>query len=737
MNFEQAQRSAEVLAEVLDSMAATVESDVGLPDEAAKLRRRATEVRDGMFKVVVVGEFKRGKSTLLNALLGAAVLPQKVAPCTAVVTVIQYADAPEVRIVFNDGAPEEVLDLDGFRKRYELQVDDAQGSRSEFDRFSRVDHAVIRYPVELCRKRVELVDSPGLGEHRTRTERTVSFLDRADAVVMVLDATQLLKLEETHFLEHVLLPRGLKNIFFVVNKWNLIEEAVLHPEELDQNYADLDNRLRSHLGPFCVIQGQDRSSERIFRVDARGALKARLKSPPLAAQLEASNVPAFEAALQRFLVDDRFAARTEVVLATMRATVSEIGRYLDTQLGLANKTLEELERERAQIQPKLDRLRGIRKHVEGYLDSQSSILQDRLVNSFIACLRRIEDDLPNVVQSFDLSGVTGGVMIWKVLQDQFSAEKKFAKTIERELLPQIQRHLEVELGKWHQSVAQNELRSVAVDVEKFLFEEAQEYHRVLREIDERLGVRDAGLDIEQLVRHWLSSDSQDGRPISDFKGLELGVMADFSFLVGTIAADLVIEVVAHVGVSWIPVVGLFITGTRLWMREMSIRAELEGKLVEGIRSKLGQLRDGRGLLIREDVRNKFRDLRERISGNMGEEISLIEASLKAVIDRRKRHEQLRDSDRKRLEDARDQVRSLFQQALHGVVAPPAETPSPAHPAGVSTTSPTAEPSTSAEPAAPPAIPEVKQKAESQTVAEGASASPGSDPDAPSSPAAKV
>ena len=330
MNFQQAEQTATVLADGLEKMARVVSDQLGLGEEAGKLKLRAEQIRADRFRVVVVGEFKRGKSTLLNALLGADVLPQKWSPCTAVVTAIRYGEQPTVEVLFADGSPPEILAPSEFRARYELQVDDAAAAQAEdFDRFSRVDHAVIRYPLELCRHRVELVDSPGLGEHQIRTQRTQGFLNRADAIVMVLAADHLVAQEEEHFLDNVLLPRGLKNIFFIVNKWNLIEQNSLYPEKLDEEYAGLNARIRLKLTPFCVIDGKDRSGECIFRVNALGALRARLRKPPSVAVLEESCVPAFETAPQRFLVEHRGKARTEVALAAMKAVTTEVNRFIN------------------------------------------------------------------------------------------------------------------------------------------------------------------------------------------------------------------------------------------------------------------------------------------------------------------------------------------------------------------------------------------------------------------------
>jgi hypothetical protein len=66
-----------------------------LATEASELRER---LREGRFFVACVGQFKRGKSTLLNALVGAEVLPIGVVPVTAIVTVLRYGDNARARV---------------------------------------------------------------------------------------------------------------------------------------------------------------------------------------------------------------------------------------------------------------------------------------------------------------------------------------------------------------------------------------------------------------------------------------------------------------------------------------------------------------------------------------------------------------------------------------------------------------------------------------------------------------
>ncbi len=60
------------------------------------------------FNLVILGEFKRGKSTLVNALLGANVLPTGVIPLTSITTVILYGENPQISVLFQDGRREEM-----------------------------------------------------------------------------------------------------------------------------------------------------------------------------------------------------------------------------------------------------------------------------------------------------------------------------------------------------------------------------------------------------------------------------------------------------------------------------------------------------------------------------------------------------------------------------------------------------------------------------------------------------
>jgi tRNA U34 5-carboxymethylaminomethyl modifying GTPase MnmE/TrmE len=658
VSLADADRNAVLVAEAIEEMASILSDPLGLPAQAHRLRNRADKVRTDRFKVLVVGEFKRGKSTLLNAMLGGDVMPRKAAECTAVVTTIQYHDQPHVKVIYADNPVPRDLSVDEFRQEFELKVDDAGGDRqAAADRFSHVVRAELYYPVELCRHRVELVDSPGIGAHRTRTERVTKFVHEADAVVFVLHAMQFLKDDEGQFLESVLLPLGLRNIFFVINWYNLMEEQL--PGDRERDEAELEAAIRLRLTPFCNVGGIDRTNERVFRVNALAALRARLGSADEAA-LERSRIPAFERSLERFLIEDRARARNDATLGLVRKTQDDVNTHVANQNALASKSIAEIEAKRVALQPKLDKLRGIKRHIEDFLDTKSSLLRDGLAISFQKHLERIDKGLEAAVEKFNLSDVLQFPIALRILMDWFNrGEDKFAARLEKALKPQVTRHLEREFAVWQSSVVSNELRAVTIDVEKHLQEEAAEYRRVITEIQDRLGAQGDALPIKECVDRWLSGGDISG----DSGGLQMphvtgGILGDLSLIIGSIVAEIMIHFLTNMMFAGIPFLGILIAGVRMGLQDKQIRRNINAEISKGIRQSLRDLESSRTALIRQEIRNDFDSLKRKVTSSIDDEIALIDGSIQAILDRKREGEQRAEEERTRLDEARARLTGI-------------------------------------------------------------------------------
>src|SRR5262245_9534075 len=182
------------------------------------------------FNLVVVGEFNHGKTTFVNALLGATVLPVGVTPTTAVIHHLEYAEAPRAEVVYESGE-RRPLPFDQVKL---FAVGGAQAPHHAIGAVQglpaagaqEVKHLEVGYPAELLRERVALVDTPGVNDlSLQRADITYSYIPRSDAVLFLLDAGQPLKESERVFLQDKLLGQSRDKIIFVVTKRDIWDEG--------------------------------------------------------------------------------------------------------------------------------------------------------------------------------------------------------------------------------------------------------------------------------------------------------------------------------------------------------------------------------------------------------------------------------------------------------------------------------------------------------------------------------
>jgi GTPase SAR1 family protein len=199
-------------------------------------------------RVLVLGEIKQGKSTLINALLGQNLLPSGVTPTTGAVVQIVRGDQLGRFLVAPDGA-QKPLDPDQFLKL-------ARG-KEEF-----VGTLLATTPSEHLPQGVELIDTPGINDlQKVRGMIARGELPRGDALVLVLDATQVLKLTEVAFLRDALVALGGTEgtgatLLLAVNRIDLIPEAE-RPALLDHIHRELTAVLP---GPVELFQTDARTA---------------------------------------------------------------------------------------------------------------------------------------------------------------------------------------------------------------------------------------------------------------------------------------------------------------------------------------------------------------------------------------------------------------------------------------------------------------------------------------------
>jgi hypothetical protein len=289
-----------------------------------------------------------------------------------------------------------------------------------------------------------------------------------------------------------------------------------------------------------------------------------------------------------------------------------------------------------------------------------------LVSSFQQHIKNVDASLPAAVNAFDFSEITKGSMVWASLSDWAREEEnKFAKKVERCVGPQVQRLLERRFAEWQQAIIKNEMQAVMIDVDKYLQAEAAEYQRVMGEIEDRIGIHGSPLKVKELVERWLGQGEGAGATKFELSGI--GAFGDLSWLVGGIAVDVVTEVFAHMAFVWIPIVGLCISAARLLWRETTMRQQIREKILLAIREGLATANQTEGAKIRLQVSHGFDGLKNKIAGNIDEEIAMIDASLQTILDRKKEKEFSAEKEKAKLESSRKAITATVSR-IHAALS---------------------------------------------------------------------
>jgi GTP-binding protein EngB required for normal cell division len=223
--------------------------------ELAALRDRLAAAR---LRVLVVGEAKRGKSTLINALLGRVVLPAGVTPLTAVTTTVRYGDDPHTEVRFADGHEE---------KQPLSALPDLVTERGNPGNRRHIASVTVYLDVPVLTSGVELVDTPGTGSvFEWDTAAAHAALETMDAAVFVLTADPPVSAAERDLMRTV---AGLSvTMFAVLNKADHLDAAEL------AEAAEFTRRVLGEAASGSVAAGSAAAGfpRQVYAMSARAAL---------------------------------------------------------------------------------------------------------------------------------------------------------------------------------------------------------------------------------------------------------------------------------------------------------------------------------------------------------------------------------------------------------------------------------------------------------------------------------
>lgn len=302
----------------------------------------------GTFRLAVLGQFKRGKSTFLNALLGERLLPTDILPVTAIPTFIYSADTLVSKVYFAGGQPPIAFDgasdqtLGDFLHTYVTEAGNP-------DNKHQVERVEIGHPAAILEQGVVLVDTPGVGStYLHNTEVAYRILPHCDAAIFLVSPDPPITETEIRYLREIsaLLPRT----FFLLNKVDHLDD--------DEKVASL-SFLSEQLKPVCD------GAPQVLPVSAKNGLSARLNG----------DAPGWKQSgmlqVEQNLIDFFAREKQQTLELSLRRRVKDQLNTLVMQLQLA---LESLRLPEADLKARIDQFQQVLPEIEREKQAANDLL---------------------------------------------------------------------------------------------------------------------------------------------------------------------------------------------------------------------------------------------------------------------------------------------------------------------------------------------------------------------------
>lgn len=354
---------------------------------------------DDSFDVAVIGEFRRGKSTLINALLGKPILPSDVLPTTATLNRVTYDIEQYIDIEYHDGTSEERVPLEMLDEYVTKITSEAE------EKAMTIKEAVVHYPTSFCKNNVDIIDTPGLNDDNCMTNITLSVIPNVDAAIFVIMGPAPFGMYERDFLEKKMLTSDIGRVIFVVTRMD--EYTPEQAERLLENIKE--ERIKSILVKAKNVYGEDSQEYKDYEsklgnikmigVSAKQALAAKQTGDTQL--LEKSNFLTFEETLEKLLTEERGALVLSSQASKIISACADIFKTIELRENALNLDSEEFDQKYDEALKKIENLRNQRecelKKIQTAAKEAEAEVRP-LINSFSSDLKNnalsiIEDEI--------------------------------------------------------------------------------------------------------------------------------------------------------------------------------------------------------------------------------------------------------------------------------------------------------------------------------------------------------
>jgi len=368
-------------------------AEMNLEENKKDMDKYYHKMNNHAFSVGIMGEFKRGKSTVINSLLEKEIMPADILPCSATMNRVTYDMQPRAELKMQDGSVRQIT-VDELAS-YVTKLTAESESRAE-----EVEEAVVYYPCRFCQNGVDIVDTPGLNDDERMNRISEEVIPKLDVVIMVLTHDNPFSMSEAEFVRGKLMTSDLSRLIFLVNKMDMVRRESDKARVIESIREKIHSSvLKKTEDMYGKDSKQYRDVElklgniRIYPFSALDALEGKMEGDQ--ALIEKSGTAAFEEMLTKMLTEERGALELSGPLNAIQRCSVEVIRAAEIHKNAMELSTEEFEQNQKEALEKIRELREMKKDEKKRLRESAVLTTNQLVQEVTESYAQIEERLYN------------------------------------------------------------------------------------------------------------------------------------------------------------------------------------------------------------------------------------------------------------------------------------------------------------------------------------------------------
>lgn len=353
----------EKLKTLSEALAKLTKDDINI---SRSLKDSANRLSKLELNLVLLGQFKRGKSTLANCLLGKSILPSSTVPLTTVVTEIRFGEDDALSVVFKNGK-----NISQPLNKISEYVTEKKNPKNQ----KGVDRVVVFCRSDFLKNGIVLIDTPGTSStflHNTKVAN--DYLPNCDAAILLISADSPLSSEETNFI--ISIKKYASKIFFVVNKCDYFSKHEI---------KDILKHIETELSKIGV-------NADLIPLSARLGLKGKVEKNKKI--LENSGIKKLENTLMKFLSKKKRETLLDSTNLKLNSISNSLYNRLKSEYASVDMDAKSFQKKIAEFHNQFERVKQSVLMYSGSIDSEFSDIMADIDNN----MEDAKGKLPKIIQ---------------------------------------------------------------------------------------------------------------------------------------------------------------------------------------------------------------------------------------------------------------------------------------------------------------------------------------------------